>query len=161
MYKKIEIYKNYLDSLFFANISRTIVGSLARKRARMCLYTVRIEDLHDPAKIDALHEIIDIRMPDIVAEYEKSLFNVFSLRKRDDKVPQISEPRMHLDDYNRCVAGQRSERLLIVHFLLRIRSLDLPPNFRDLQFRERSRTGIRQVCGRVTSLLQKSEIPKC
>lgn len=105
---------------------------------RMSLYTVWIEDLHDPTKIDALYEIVDIRMPDVVAKYEKSLLDILSLSKRDDKVSQISEPRVHLNDYNRCVAGQRSERLLIVHFLLRIRPFNLAPDFRDLQFRERS-----------------------
>lgn len=111
----------------------------------MSLYTVRIEDLHDPAKVDALHEVVDIRMPNIVAKYEQGLFDVLSLRQRDDKVPQISEPRMHLDDYNWSVAGQRPERLFIVYSLLRIRPLDFMTDLRDLQFRERSRAGIRQA----------------
>lgn len=99
---------------------------------------MRVEDLRDSAKIDALYEVINIRMPDIVAKYKKGLLDILSLRKRDDKVPQISDPLMYLDDYNRRVTGQRSERLLIVHFLLRIRPFDLPPDFRDLQFRKRS-----------------------
>lgn len=119
----------------------------------MSLYAVRIEDLHDSTEINALHEIIDIRMPDVMAKHEKGLFDVLRLCQRHDKVPQISEPRVHLDDYNRSITGQRPERLLIVHFLLRICPLDFTPDFRDLQLRERSRTGVCQARGRITALL--------
>jgi len=119
----------------------------------MSLYAVRIEDLHDPAKVDALHEIVDIWVPNVVTKYKKGLLDVLSLRQWDDKVPQISEPRMHLDDYNWSVAGQRPERLLVVHFLLRIRPLNFMMNFHDLQLRKSSRARIRQVCRRITSLL--------
>lgn len=124
----------------------------------MSLYAVRIEDLHDPAKVDALHEIVDVRMPNVVAKYEKGLLDVLSLRQRDDKVPQISEPCVHLNDYNWSVAGQWPKRLLVVHFLLRIRSLDFMTNFRNLQLRKRSRArSVRQARRRITTLLQKPE----
>lgn len=119
----------------------------------MGLYAVRIEDLHDPAEINALHEVIDIRMPDVMTEHEKRLLDVLRLRQRHDEVSQISESRVHLDDYDRSIAGQWSERLLIVHSLLRVRSLDLTPDLRDLELRERSRTGVRQARGRIATLL--------
>lgn len=123
----------------------------------MGLYTVRIKDLHDPAKVDALHEVVDVRVPDIVAEDEESLLDVLRLRQRYDQVSEISEPRVHLDDYDRSVAGQRPERLFVVHFLFRIRPLDLTPDFRYLEFRERAGGHIRQAGGRIATLLQESE----
>jgi len=48
---------------------------------RMSLDAVWIEDLHNPTKVDALHEIVDIWMPNVVAKYEKSLLDVLSLRQ--------------------------------------------------------------------------------
>jgi len=119
----------------------------------MRLDAVWIKDLHDPAEIDALHEVIDIGMPDIMTEYEKGLLNVPSLCQRHDKMPEISEPRVHLDDDNRGVAGQWTERLLVVHFLLGVCLLDFVPDFCDLQFRERTRTRVR---GCVASFFQES-----
>lgn len=119
----------------------------------MSLYAVRIENLHDPAKVDTLHEVIDIRVPNVVAKYEKGLLDVLSLRQWDDKVSQISEPCVHLDDYNWSVAGQRPERLLVIYFLLRIRPLDFMTDFRDLKLRKCSRARIRQACRGVAPLL--------
>lgn len=71
----------------------------------MRLDAVRIKDLHDPAKVDALHEVIDIRVPNVVAKYEKGLLDVLSLRQWDDKVAQICEPCVNLDNYNWSVVG--------------------------------------------------------
>lgn len=144
-------------SLFFTNISRTVVGPLAGERVRMGLYTVRIKDLHNPTKVDALYEVVDIRVPDIVAEDEESLLDVLRLSQRHNQVSQISEPRVHLDNYDRSVAGQRPERLFVVHFLFCIRPLDLTADFRNLEFRKRAGAPVRQAGGRITALLQESE----
>lgn len=150
-------WKNCVShSLFFTDISWTIVWPFAGKSTGVGLYAVRIKDLHDPAEIDALHEIIDIRMPDVVAENEEGLFDVLGLRQRHDQMPKISEPRVHLDDYDRSVAGQRPERLLVVNFLFRIRPLDFTSNLCYLQFRKSSRACIRQVGGWITALFQES-----
>ena len=48
---------------------------------RMSLDAVWIVDLHNPAKVDALYEIVDIWVPNVVAKYEKSLLDVLSLRQ--------------------------------------------------------------------------------
>ena len=80
------IYIIIIYSLLLANVSGTVVGALAGKGPRMRLYTMRIEDLHYPAEVDVLHEIIDIRVPDIVAEHQQRLFYTSGLCKRDDQM---------------------------------------------------------------------------
>lgn len=120
-------------SLFFANISWTIVMIFSWKAPWMRLYAMRVKDLHDTTEVDTLYKIIDIRMPDVVAENEEDLLDALSLSQRDDQVPQVGETCVHLDHYYGGVDGQRTKCLLVVHLLLVIRPLYVASNFRYLE----------------------------
>lgn len=108
--KEREIYIYiYYYSLFLSYISRAIVGIFAWKTSWMSLYAVGIKYLHDATKVDALYEIVDVRMPDVVAEDKKGLLDPFRLGQRHYQVSEVGESRVHLNHYYRGVAGQRAE----------------------------------------------------
>lgn len=109
----------------------------------MRLYAVGIKDLHHAAEVDALHEIVDIRVPNVMAEDEKGLLDVSGLSQRYYQVSQVGQTRVHLDHYHGCVAGQRTERLLVVHPLLGIRFLYMTSDFRYFVLRQ----GLRACVG--------------
>lgn len=96
----------------------------------MSLYAVGIKYLHDATKVDALYEIVDVRMPDVVAEDKKGLLDPFRLGQRHYQVSEVGESRVHLNHYYRGVAGQRAEWLLVVHPLLVVRSFHVTTCFR-------------------------------
>lgn len=62
----------------------------------MRLYGIRIEDLQHLAKVDLLHQIIDVIVVVVVREYQQSLGNIASLRETDNQMTQIVDSRMHL-----------------------------------------------------------------
>lgn len=107
-------------SLLFVNVTWTIVRILARKGVGMCLYTVRIKYLHNPTKVDALNKIVDVRMPNVVTEYEQSLLDPSRLCQRYDDMSKISKSRVNLHDDHRCIRRQRTECIIVIDLLLRI-----------------------------------------
>lgn len=116
-------------------VSRTIVGVLAGKAVRMCLYAVRIKYLHDPTEVDALDEIIYVGMPDVVTEHEQGLLYAPRLGQRNYEMPKIGQSRVNLHDDNRRIRRQRSERFLVVNFLLRVDTIDVLADLDYLEIR--------------------------
>lgn len=116
-------------------VSRTIVGVLAGKAVRMCLYAVRIKYLHDPTEVDALDEIIYVGMPDVVTEHEQDLLYAPRLGQRNYEMPKIGQSRVNLHDDNRRIRRQRSERFLVVNFLLRVDTIDVLADLDYLEIR--------------------------
>lgn len=62
----------------------------------MSLDGVRVEDLHDLGKVHALHKIVDLLIVVVVAEDDKSVLNVSSLRQTHYQVPQVHQPSVDL-----------------------------------------------------------------
>lgn len=120
-------------SLLLADVAGTVVGALAGKRGRVRLYAVRVEYLEHPAKVDVLHEKVDVRAPDVVAEDEQGLLDAARLGQRDDEVAQVGQPVVHLDDDDGRVGGQGPEGLLVQDPLLGVDALDLPADLGDLR----------------------------
>lgn len=87
----------------------------------MSLYAVRVKYLHDTTEVDTLHEIVDVRMPNVVAKDQKGLLDPFRLSQRHDQVSEVGEPCVHLNHNYGSVVSQRTERLFVVHSLLGVR----------------------------------------
>lgn len=64
----------------------------------MRLHRVRIEYLHDLAEVDALHQIVDVLVVEIVREHKQRALDVARLRQTDDQVSQVRDARMYLQD---------------------------------------------------------------
>ena len=115
------------------DVSWTVIGIFPWESVWMRLNAVRIKYLHNSAEIDTLDKIVDIWIPNIVAEHEKRLFDAFRLGEGNYQMTQIYQPGMHLDNDHRSVRRQGPERLFVVHLLFGIEPLDLPANFADVQ----------------------------
>lgn len=141
--RRIDNQRGLYYSLFFPYVSRAIVGVFAWESSRMSLYAVRVKYLHDATKVDALDEIVDVRVPNVVTKDQKRLLDSFGLGQRDYQMSEVGESRVHLNHYDRSVASQRAERLFVVHSFLRIRSFYVPANFRYFQFAQSFRASVR------------------
>lgn len=53
---------------------------------RVRLYGIRIEDLQHLAKVNLLHQIVDVIIIVVVREYQQSLGNVACLREADNQM---------------------------------------------------------------------------
>lgn len=74
------------NSLLPLNVSGTIVGIDAGILVRMRLYGIRIEDLQHLAKVNLLHQIVDVIVVIVVREYQQSLGNVACLCEADNQM---------------------------------------------------------------------------
>ena len=101
----------------------------------MRLYTMGIKYLHNPAKVNTLHEIVDVWMPNVVTEDQKGLLDPFRLGQRYDQMSEVGESSVHLNHYYGSVVGQRAERLFVVYSLLGIRFFYAPANLRYFELR--------------------------
>lgn len=73
-------------SLLLLHVSGTIVRIHAGILVWMRLYGIRIEDLQYLAKVDLLHQIIDVIVVIVMREYQQSLGNVTCLRQADNQM---------------------------------------------------------------------------
>lgn len=82
--------------LLLLNIARTIPRWLARELLWMCLYWVRVEDLHHPAEVNALHQLVDLLVIVVVAEHQQNCVDVSRLRQAHYQVPQVDDASVYL-----------------------------------------------------------------
>lgn len=102
----------------------------------MRLDAVRIKNLHDPTKVDALNEIIDVRIPYVVAKDEKCLLNSFGLRQRNDQVSQVGQSLVDLNDDDWRIGCQWTKRFLVVNLLFGVYPIDVTTDILDLEIRQ-------------------------
>ena len=69
---------------------------------------------------DILDEIVDILVPDIVAEYEKSFVNTSRIGERLDELAEIFDSVVDLNCYHDSVIGYRTKQIFIVDVLQEI-----------------------------------------
>ena len=82
--------------LLLLNIARTVPRRLARELLWMCLYWVRVEDLHHLAEVHTLHQLVDFLVIVVVTEHQQHCVDVACLRQADDKVSQVDDACVHL-----------------------------------------------------------------
>ena len=119
---------NFIFSLRLFRVSGTIVGGFAGKLIGMRLNGERVEDLDDLGEVHRGHELVNLRVPKIVAENQQRLLDVSSGAEADDELSHVLQPIMHLDgdDDGRIVDGP--ENLFIFHKLPGIYFVNLLQN---------------------------------
>ena len=83
-------------SLLLFDISRAVVLGLPRELAGVRLNGIRVKDLHGLGKVDRGDEPVDLRVPEVVAEYEERRLDAPRLREADDQLPKVLDPVVHL-----------------------------------------------------------------
>lgn len=65
-----------IDSLFLLHVPVTVLGVLAGELEGVRLDGERVVDLHHPAKVHALHQLVDLVVVEVVREDEHHLGDV-------------------------------------------------------------------------------------
>lgn len=110
------LWSQYLLLLF--DVPWAVVWTLPGEAMGVCLDGERVEDLHDLAEVHGLDKLVDLWVVEVMAEDKQHLVDVLGLRQADDKMAQVDEPRVHLDDDNECVRLQRPKDVLVEDALL-------------------------------------------
>ena len=90
----------------------------------MSLNRKRVEDLHNFAEIDALHQLVDFFVIKIVREDQQGLGNVARLRKTNDQMPQVCDSLVHLHHDDDRIILQRPEDFFVYYCLVFVVSVD-------------------------------------
>ena len=53
-----------------APVLDTVCRGVAREGVRVCLERVRVEDLDHTGEVDRSHQMVDVLVPDVVAEHQ-------------------------------------------------------------------------------------------
>lgn len=73
--------------------------------------------LHHFAKVNALHQVVDVLVVVVVREYQQRTLDVPRLGQTDDQMPQVGDARVHLHHNDHRVVLQRPELVLVQHHL--------------------------------------------
>ena len=98
----------------------------------MSLNRERVEDLHNFAKVDALHQLVDFFVVKVVREDQQGLGNVARLRKTDDQMPQVCDSLMNLHHDNDRIILQRPKDFFIYYCLVFVVPVDGALNITDI-----------------------------
>ena len=83
-------------SLFLFDVSRTVVPGLPRELVGVRLNGVGVKDLHGFGKVHRRDEPVDLRIPEVVAEYYEGALDAPRLHEADNQLPQVLDPVVHL-----------------------------------------------------------------
>lgn len=105
------------DSLFFFDVAWAVVGILPGELIWMSLNGMGIKYLQHFAEVDALHQLVDLLIKEVVREHQQHLGYVSDLCQADNQVSQVDDACVHLHDNDDRVVLYRPVDVLVVNLL--------------------------------------------